>query len=47
MLLRFLKRLFCIHWYEQEESFLTNEYYEVCKKCNKERKIKIVIGLRG
>ena len=44
MILRFLKRLFCFHYYEQEESLLFNEYVEVCKRCGKVRKIKIIFG---
>ena len=44
MLFKFLKRLFCFHHYEQEESLITNEYFEVCKKCGKVRKIKIIFG---
>jgi len=44
MILRFLKRLSCFHYYEQEESLITNEYFEVCKKCGKVRKIKIIFG---
>ena len=45
MIIRFLKKLFCFHDYEQEESLTTNEYFEVCKKCNKVRKIKVLFGL--
>lgn len=44
MIIRFLKKLFCFHDYEQEESLTTSEYFEVCKKCNKVRKIKILFG---
>ena len=45
MIIRFLKQLFCFpHHYEQEESLITNEYFEVCKKCGKVRKIKIIFG---
>ena len=44
MIIRFLKKLFCFHDYEQEESLTTNEYFEVCKKCNKVRKIKVLFG---
>ena len=45
MLFKFLKQLFCVpHHYEQEESLITNEYFEVCKKCGKVRKIKIIFG---
>lgn len=44
MILRFLKRVFCFHRYEQEESLITNEYFEVCNKCGKVRKIKIIFG---
>lgn len=43
MIIRFLKQLFCFHWYEEEESFITNEYFEVCKHCGKQRKIKVKI----
>ena len=45
MILKFLKQLFCFpHHYEQEESLTTNEYFEVCKKCGKVRKVKIIFG---
>lgn len=44
MIIRFLKRLFCFHDYEQEESLTTNEYFEVCKKCGKIKKVKVIFG---
>ena len=44
MIIRFLKKLFCFHDYEQEESLTTNEYFEVCKKCDKIRVIKVRFG---
>jgi hypothetical protein len=44
MIIKFLKRLFCFHQYEQEESLVTNEHFEVCKKCSKVRKVKIIFG---
>ena len=44
MKLKFLKRLFCFHHYDDEESLVTNEYVEVCKKCDKIRVIKVRFG---
>ena len=45
MIFKFLKQLFCFpHHYEQEKSLTTNEYFEVCKKCSKVRKIKVMFG---
>ena len=44
MIIRFLKKLFCFHDYEQEESLATNEYFEVCKKCSKIKRVKVIFG---
>ena len=44
MILKFLKRLFYFHHYDQEESLTTSGYFEVCKKCDKIRVIKVRFG---
>lgn len=36
-MLKFLKRLFCFHEWEVEQNILTGEYYQVCRKCDKEK----------
>lgn len=33
-----LKKLFCIHAWEYEESSLTGAMYKVCRKCGKEKR---------
>ena len=44
MILKFLKRLFCVpHHYEQELSVFDDEWLEYGKKCEKTRKVKKVI----
>ena len=44
MIIRFLKRLFCFHDYEQEESLTINECFEACKKCGKIKRVKVIFG---
>ena len=43
MIIRFLMRLFCFHYYEQELSPFDDEWWEECRRCNKTRKVKKVI----
>ena len=44
MILKFLKRLFCIpHRHEQELNPFDDEYWEECRRCEKVRKVKKVI----
>lgn len=38
MILLFIKRLFCVHQWEVEQDLLTDEYFEVCRKCEKVKK---------
>ena len=39
MIYKFLKKLFCQHEWEYEESNLTGETFKVCRKCGKEKEI--------
>lgn len=47
MILKFLKQLVCFHKYESEydntPSVFDDEWYEQCRYCGKERKVKKVI----
>lgn len=37
-MINFLKRLFCFHEWEVEQCILDDEYYNVCRKCEKVEK---------
>lgn len=38
-MINFLRKLFCFsHDWEYEQSILDDEWVEVCRKCNKEKK---------
>nr|DAF69072.1 MAG TPA: SAGA-associated factor 73-FINGER, DEUBIQUITINATION, TRANSCRIPTION FACTOR, SAGA [Caudoviricetes sp.] len=39
MIFKFIKRLFCWHEWEHEESDWLGEPYKVCRKCGKEKEI--------